>query len=85
MATGNVRIVNGHVARVKDLPRLCIFGGVLACTLRDRLLCGLDCKKIQNKLLGARNLIFDLICKITASMRWQPKVLKSASSHLPKM
>lgn len=57
--------VRNYVAELRKLSEHCEFGRSLDDMLRDRLVCGVNDRRIQTKLLSERNLTFDKALEIS--------------------
>ena len=57
--------VRNYVAELRKLSEFCDFGDNLDDMLRDRLVCGINDRRIQTKLLSERNLTFDKALEIS--------------------
>ena len=59
--------VNGFIAEMRKLSAHCGFGQTLNEYLHDRLVCGLNCERVQQKLLSTDDLDLDKAVKIAKS------------------
>ena len=60
--------IRNYVAELKKLSEFCNFGNNLDEMLRDRLVCGVNDKNIQTKLLAEKNLTFSTALEIAQAL-----------------
>jgi transposase InsO family protein len=72
----NGESVNDFVLALKKLSIHCNFENYLDRALRDRLVCGLQDTRIQNKLLNTTDLTFERACRIANAMEMADKQAK---------
>ena len=77
--------VASYLAALRQLSENCEFGATLDAVLHDRLICGMNDKQIQRRLLSEKDLTFETSLEITKGMESAQKdaVAYNKNNHKP--